>query len=323
MLLVGRSLLRVPAGRRLAMLTALSFAITSLGLLAAPPSAAAWSAGEFSSGSEQELVSRTNQSRANAGLKALEVDPDLTAIARWRSKDMIDRDYFSHSIPGGGSVFDEMQRRGYCFKVAGENIGWNNYPDDVATEGIHQMFMDSPGHRDNIMGSAWDLIGIGAYKGPTGKKMWTVLFVDACGSTAPAPTPKPTAEPTPKPTPKPTAKPTPKPTPKATPKATAKPAPAATPRPTPPPGATPEPTPTPTPTPAPSPSPPAFEDPIDSAERQLALGPGDRASWTLDPRPPGPPTGVAIAALRVVEPTAPPGLLDSIVGDVTGFFFGT
>ncbi len=69
--------------------------------------------------------------------------------------------------------------------------------------------MDSSGHRANILGKAWDVIGIGAYKGPTGKKMWTVLFADKCGttSTAPKPTPKPTAKPKPKPTPRPTARP--------------------------------------------------------------------------------------------------------------------
>ncbi len=168
------------AGRRLLLLTVLSFAITSLGLLGSPPAASAWSAGKFSSSSERELVKLTNQSRADAGLTSLRVDRDLTEIARWRSKDMIDRDYFSHDIPGAGSVFDEMQRRGYCFRVAGENIGWNNYPDDIATAAIHQMLLDSEGHRRNIEGAAWDLIGIGAYKGPSGKKVWTILFVDEC-----------------------------------------------------------------------------------------------------------------------------------------------
>ena len=77
--------------------------------------------------------------------------------------------------------------------------------------------MDSSGHRANILGKTWDVIGIGAYKGPTGKKMWTVLFADKCGSTAPKPTPKPTpgrSRPTPRPTPKPAPKATPRPTPK-------------------------------------------------------------------------------------------------------------
>ena len=119
---------------------------------------------------------------------------------------MIDRNYFSHSIPGYGKVWDKLNAIGYCYNVAGENIGWNNYPDDIATAAIQQAFMDSAGHRANIMGKAWDVIGIGAYKGPTGKKMWTVLFADKCGSTAPKPTPKPTTRPKADPTADPEAR---------------------------------------------------------------------------------------------------------------------
>src|SRR3990172_5874012 len=106
-------------------------------------------------------------------------DSALRDMARWRSKDMIDRDYFSHSIPPDGKkVFDYLQADGYCFKVAGENIGTNNFPDDIATQTIQQGFMDSAGHRANILGASWDVIGIGAYKGPDGQHMWTVLFAD-------------------------------------------------------------------------------------------------------------------------------------------------
>src|SRR6476661_5302658 len=194
------------AVRRVAGLVAIVFAVTSVSTLAAPSPVAAWDDLSFSSSSESDLIALTNRARANAGLKALKTDSTLTKVARWRSKDMITRDYFSHDIPGYGRVFDKLSDLGYCFKLAGENIGWNNYPDDVATAAVHQAFMNSSGHRENIMGSAWDVIGIGAYKGPTGKKMWTVLFADKCGTTS---------NPTPKPTPKPTAKPrsTPRPTP--------------------------------------------------------------------------------------------------------------
>jgi uncharacterized protein YkwD len=209
----GRSR-RAPIG------VAIAFAASSIGLLAAPAATFAWNAGSFSSASEQQLIALTNQSRANAGRRALKVDSALTSIARYRSKDMITRNYFSHSIPPSGKqVFAVMSERGYCFNLAGENIGWNTYPDDVATAQIHQMFMDSPAHRENIMGRAWEVIGVGAYKGPDGKKMWTVLFADKCG-TAPKPTPKPTTKPTAKPAPRPTPRATPKPalaTPPATP----------------------------------------------------------------------------------------------------------
>ena len=171
---------RLSPVRRWPLIVSVAFALTSVGLLANPAHVFAWDANSFSPADEQELITLTNQARANAGLRALKVDSALTSIARWRSKDMIVRNYFDHSIPNppGGNVFGEMDRRGYCYTLAGENIGWNNYPDNIATEGIQQMFMNSPGHRANIMGSRWEVIGVGAYKGSTSKKMWTVLFAD-------------------------------------------------------------------------------------------------------------------------------------------------
>ena len=268
------------------LLLALVVGLISFASLAAPARVAAWSSGTFSSSSERELIALTNRSRASAGLRSLRVDSTLTSVARWRSKDMIERDYFSHDIPGYGSVFKKLDSIGYCYHVAGENIGWNTYPDDQATAEIHQMFMDSAGHRANILGKAWDVIGVGAYKGSDGKKMWTVLFADKCGSTTS--TAKP--EPAPKATPKPVAKP------KATPKPTPRPTPAATP------------TPTPTPT---------ATSPIDA---QATDG-----TATADGSTPGGGAGDATAtvgSLRVVDVPASRGLVDTIVGGVASLFFG-
>jgi uncharacterized protein YkwD len=286
---------RRPAGlRRFAAMVALAFAfaMTSMGLLVAPSPTDAWSSGQFNSTSEKQLVALTNRSRAAAGLKALKVDSTLTSIARSRSKDMIVRNYFSHNIPPSGKmVFSILDSKRYCYKVAGENIGWNTYPDDVATKTVQQMFMNSAGHRGNIMGKRWDVIGIGAYKGPTGKKMWTVLFADKCGSTG-GTAPKAAAKPAvktvakPKATPKPTPKPTPVPTPVRT-------------------------------------MPPEPTDPIG-----LGYGPGDRANIIGDGRPPPSLAATTAAAagaagsLRVVDQATPPGLVETIVGDLTGFILG-
>jgi uncharacterized protein YkwD len=284
--------------RRTALAIALLFGVSSVFTLAAPPDTFAWDTNTFSYSSAADLVALTNRSRASAGLKALKVDSKLAGVARWRSKDMIQRDYFSHTIPGYGKVWDKLHAIGYCYKVGGENIGWNNYPDDVATAAIHKMFMGSSGHRANILGRAWDVIGIGAYKGPTGKKMWTVLFADKCGttSTAPKPTPKPTAKP--KATPKPTARP------KATPKPTPKPV-KATPAPTP--MLTLEPT-----------SPIGSDDLIPSDEPssepsdEPVVDPTDDPSDGFD----------GAVGMRVVDRTSTDGLLSTIVGGVTGYFFG-
>jgi uncharacterized protein YkwD len=288
--------------RRTALAIALLFGISSVFTFAAPSETFAWDKNSFSSSSAADLVALTNRSRASAGLRALKVDSKLAGVARWRSKDMIDRNYFSHSIPGYGKVWDKLRAIGYCYKVGGENIGWNNYPDDIATAAIHKMFMGSSGHRANILGKAWDVIGIGAYKGPTGKKMWTVLFADKCGttSTAPKPTPKPTAKPKPKATPRPTARP------KATPRPTPKPA-----------KATPEPTPT--PTPAPEATIPIVADPLNPG-----AAPGSEPSDEPQVEPTDDPSDGFDGAvgMRVVDRTSTDGLLSTIVGGVTGFFFG-
>jgi uncharacterized protein YkwD len=303
---------------RLTVLVAAAFLGVSLGAFSVPATATAWSSGAYSSSAESQLVRLTNQARASAGLRSLKVDSTLVSIARWRSKDMIQRGYFSHSIPGSGSVFAVLQDKGYCFKVAGENIGWNSYPDDVATRAIHLQFMNSAGHRANILGKAWDVIGIGAYKGPTGKKMWTVLFADRCGGSSSA-TPKPAPKPTPRPTPKPQPRATPRPTPRPTPHPTPRP----TPRPTP--VATPEPTPTPTP------EPPDREEPDDDSPQ--GLGPGG-AMPSASPDASGGTTGTdpgggdpaAGQSYRVDDPAAvpaaSPGLLDDVGGAILAFLFG-
>ena len=206
------------APSRFSLIVGIAFAASSIGIIATPAATLGWSSGAFSSAAEQELLALTNQARSSAGRKTVRWDGALASIARWRSKDMIKRGYFSHDIPGGGRVFDVMTARGYCYKVAGENIGWNTYPDDVATAQIQQMFMNSSGHRSNIVGTDWDRIGIGAYKGAGGKKMWTVLFADSCGSSGGI-QPKPKPKPAPKPKPQATAKPTLKPTPALSPAA--------------------------------------------------------------------------------------------------------
>ena len=111
-----------PVQRRIALLVGLLFAASSIVALAQPDPTLAWDAGSFSSASERTLIRLTNRSRAAAGLKALKISSTLTSVARWRSKDMIKRDYFSHSIPGYGDVFNRLDAKGYCYKLAGENI---------------------------------------------------------------------------------------------------------------------------------------------------------------------------------------------------------
>jgi uncharacterized protein YkwD len=281
-----------PAFRRTAGFVALLFSLSSVVSLAHPDTAAAWSGGSFSSTSERQLIALTNRSRAAAGLRSLKIDSALTSIARWRSRDMSRRDYFSHSIPGYGSVFDKLSAEGYCFHLAGENIGWNTYPDDVATAEIHQMFMASSSHRHNILGRTWEAIGVGAYKGSDGKKLWTVLFADKCGGGSPT-----ASRSKPKPVARHAAAVPSKPKPKPRPTAMSRPVP--------------------TPTPGP------LADRVDPelfAETTTGDGTPSTGADTSASAARPPLTGAT--GLRVVDRGSSGGLVETIVGGVTGSFFG-
>jgi uncharacterized protein YkwD len=308
-----RAIARVASGRA-ALVVALAVALSSAGGLFLAPVARGWDVDSFSSGSETQLISLQNQARASGGLRTLKLDTALRTIARWRSRDMVERDYFSHTIPGPGTdhnVFWYMQYEyDYCFKVAGENIGqatWPGASEEDVTNYIFGLFMDSSGHRANIMGKAWDVVAVGAYRTTGDHYVWTALFADRCGG-SPSATPKPTAKPTPKPTARPTPRPTPKPTPKParqTPRPTA--GPTATPDPTPAPSPTPSPSSSPTPTPTPAPTLP----PPTSAPTPTPTTP---SAWNGGNLPPG--------GMRILDAPAEQGLVDSILSAITARFFG-
>ena len=99
-------------------------------------------------------------------------------ISRWRSTDMVQRDYFSHTVKGTTkNVFSYLGAyhiRGWLF--AGENIAWNNYPDSMAGSAAYTQFMNSAGHRALIRTCRFNSFGVGAIKGADGKKMFTVVF---------------------------------------------------------------------------------------------------------------------------------------------------
>jgi uncharacterized protein YkwD len=290
-------LLTIP---RLALVTALAVAVASAGLVAAP--ARAWGEGGYSSGSERLVVSLQNQARASAGLRTLKTDGALRTIARWRSKDMAERDYLSHTVKGTSrGVFWYMQYEyDYCFKVAGENLGtvtWPGASESDVTTYVFNEWLKSSGHRANIMGKGWDVVGVGAIRWTADTYVWTVLFADSCGSTTKA-TPKPTR----KPTPRPTAEPTPKPERTSALVASSPPTPAL------------EPSPGPTPTPEPS----ASSIATPSAATPSAGPPAEPAPAPIPTAPPG--TGWT--TFRVLERPVEPGLVDSVLDAIAGRYFG-
>jgi uncharacterized YkwD family protein len=121
---------------------------------------------------EQEMVKLVNQARAQNNVPALQVDMALTKVARIKSQDMIDNNYFSHYSPKYGSPFDMMKSFGINYVHAGENIAGNQ-----TVQAAHNALMNSPGHRKNILSTDYTHIGIGIQKGGQYGSMFTQDFI--------------------------------------------------------------------------------------------------------------------------------------------------
>jgi uncharacterized YkwD family protein len=112
---------------------------------------------------ETQMLNLVNAERSRAGLPALTADPLLMKIARTKSQDMINRNYFSHQSPTYGSPFDMLRSFGVSYRAAGENIALNQ-----STPAAHAALMNSSGHRANILGRQYTKVGIGIVKGSRG-----------------------------------------------------------------------------------------------------------------------------------------------------------
>ncbi|MEC0242922.1 CAP domain-containing protein [Paenibacillus dokdonensis] len=108
-----------------------------------------------------EVIKLVNQERAKAGLKALTENTKLSGMAMDKAKDMNNNNYFDHNSPTYGSPFDMMKKYGISFSYAGENIAkGQKTPSDVMT-----AWMNSEGHRANILNSNYTTIGVAYYNG--------------------------------------------------------------------------------------------------------------------------------------------------------------
>ncbi|THE08669.1 sporulation protein [Bacillus timonensis] len=118
---------------------------------------------------EQEVVTLTNKERAKYGLQPLKVDLKLSEVARTKSSDMKKNGYFSHTSPTYGSPFDMMKQFGIQYRAAGENIAMGQRsPQEVVN-----AWMNSEGHRKNILSSNFTHIGVGHVEG----NYWTQMFI--------------------------------------------------------------------------------------------------------------------------------------------------
>ena len=106
-----------------------------------------------------QVVALVNQERAKAGLKPLAIDKALSAMALDKAKDMYNNRYFDHTSPTYGSPFDMMTSYGIQYSYAGENIAMGQKtPQDVM-----KAWMNSTGHRQNILSPNYTKIGVGFY----------------------------------------------------------------------------------------------------------------------------------------------------------------
>lgn len=122
---------------------------------------------------EQEVVNLVNQERAKNGLKPLSANWELSRVARYKSQDMIDRNYFAHESPTYGTPFQMMKAFGIRYTAAGENIAYGQRtPQAVMT-----AWMNSPGHRANILNANYTQIGVGVAQKANGTYYWTQMFI--------------------------------------------------------------------------------------------------------------------------------------------------
>lgn len=124
------------------------------------------------SAESEEVLKLVNAERAKAGLKPLKMSEQLRSIAYLKSKDMAENNYFDHNSPTYGSPFQMLQQYGVHYQAAGENIAaGQRTPQEVMNS-----WMNSSGHRANILNANFDTLGVGVYHGGSYGVYWTQEF---------------------------------------------------------------------------------------------------------------------------------------------------
>jgi uncharacterized protein YkwD len=159
-------------------LLAVVIAVLAGTLLAAPPALAEQACPAANAtpanATKREIIRGTlcqlNRERAHHGLRPLKLNKLLARAARRHARDMARRNYFSHDTLGGGSFVDRIRQAGYLKGArrwtVGENLAWGSQRHSRPRT-IMRMWMNSPGHRANILSASFREIGIGvAYDAP-------------------------------------------------------------------------------------------------------------------------------------------------------------
>lgn len=119
---------------------------------------------------EHQVVALVNEIRVQHGLMPLEENWQLSRVARYKSQDMVDNRYFSHTSPVYGSAFQMIRSFGLSYRTAGENIAYGQR----TPQAVVNAWMNSDGHRANILNTSYKQIGVGyAANG----HYWTQMFI--------------------------------------------------------------------------------------------------------------------------------------------------
>ena len=122
---------------------------------------------------ENQVVTLVNQERAKAGLAPLKINTKLAGVAERKAEDLRDKNYFAHNSPTYGSPFDMMKQFGITYTSAGENIAKGQKTPTEVMNG----WMNSPGHKANIMNANYTEIGVGYVTDSNGTTYWVQHFI--------------------------------------------------------------------------------------------------------------------------------------------------
>lgn len=117
-----------------------------------------------------QVIDLTNKERRKKGLPALKTDPSLSNVAQTKTNDMNRKHYFSHTSPTYGSPFDMMRDFGVTYRTAGENIAMGQ----VTAQQVVNSWMNSEGHRKNILNPHFTTIGVGY---TSSGNYWSQMFI--------------------------------------------------------------------------------------------------------------------------------------------------
>lgn len=119
---------------------------------------------------EAEVVRLVNEARAQNGLKPLAANWELSRVARYKSEDMVKNGYFSHNSPTYGTPFQMIKAFGLSYRTAGENIAYGQ----KTPQAVVNAWINSSGHRANILNASYTQIGVGYV---AGGNYWTQMFI--------------------------------------------------------------------------------------------------------------------------------------------------